>query len=139
MTESPFTGISTTLLLGKLPRIAGADLSMCFSPYSTYPSQVSRYKQIVDCQRLPLGDIFPTMPVIGGGIHPNSAEKIVADLGTEIVLVSGGAILGHPSGPTEGAKAMMQAAVSLGKGLKLSEVAREKGRESLRIALDTWK
>jgi 2,3-diketo-5-methylthiopentyl-1-phosphate enolase len=79
------------------------------------------------------------MPVIGGGVHPGSAEKIVNDLGPEIVLASGGAILGHPLGPTQGAIAMMQAAKALGKGINLEELAKEKDNEALRISLEKWK
>lgn len=139
MTESPFTGISTPLLLGKLSRMAGADMCMFSSPYSTYPFLKRRYKQIADMQRLPLGNLKPTMPIIGGGVHPNSAEKIVGELGREIVLASGGAILGHPMGPTEGAKSMMQAAEALGSGLSLAEIANQKGYEALKISIEKWK
>lgn len=139
ITESPYTGISTPLLLGKFSRLAGADMCMFSSPYSTYPFLKRRYKQIADAQRLPLMHIQPTMPVIGGGIHPNSAEKIVGDLGIEVILASGGAILGHPKGITYGARSMMQAVEALGKGLKLSEVAQQKGFEALRISLEKWK
>lgn len=138
LSESPYTGISTPTLLGKLARIAGADMCMFSSPYSTYPFMKSRYMQIADAQRLPLGDLRETMPVIGGGVHPNSAEKIVNDLGKEIVLASGGAILGHPSGPTEGARSMMLTADALGNGIKLSDVAQKKGYESLKISLEKW-
>jgi 2,3-diketo-5-methylthiopentyl-1-phosphate enolase len=139
ITESPYTGISTPILLGKLTRMAGADICLFSSPYSTYPFIKRRYKQIADQQRLPFGKLLQTMPAIGGGVHPNSAEKIVKDLGSEIVLGCGGAILGHPSGPTEGAKAMMQAAETLGKGLNLDKVAETKGYESLKISLNEWK
>ncbi len=139
ITESPYTGISTPLLLGKLSRLAGADLCLFYSPYSKYPFLKRRYKQIHDMQRLPLGQLLPTMSVIGGGVHPNTAEKIVKDLGKEVVLGVGGAILGHPNGPTEGAKAMMQAAEALGKGIKLSEIVEEAGYESLKISLEKWK
>ncbi|MDD5658544.1 MAG: RuBisCO large subunit C-terminal-like domain-containing protein [Actinomycetota bacterium] len=139
MTESPFTGISTPLLLGKLARMSGADMCMFSSPYSTYPFLKRRYKQIADMQRLPFGNLKPTMPVIGGGVHPNSAKKIVSELGKEIVLASGGAILGHPMGPTEGAKSMMQAADALGKGLSLEEVAKQKGYEALKASIEKWK
>lgn len=138
MTESPYTGISTPLLLGKLSRMAGADMCLFSSPYSTYPFLKRRYKQIADIQRLPLGKLLPTMPAIGGGVHPNSAEKIINDLGIEVVLASGGAILGHPLGPTEGARAMMQAAETLGKGSRLSEIAENEGYEALKISLEKW-
>ncbi len=138
MTESPYTGISSTVLLGKLSRLAGADMCMLPSPYSTYPFLKIRYKQIADIQRSKFGDLHETMPTIGGGVHPNSAEKIVDDLGIEIVLAAGGAVLGHPLGPTEGARSMMQAAEALGKNIKLREVAGNKGFESLKISLEKW-
>lgn len=139
LTESPYTGISTPLLLGKFSRLAGADISLFSSPYSTYPFLKRRYKQIADLQRLPLGHLKPTLPAIGGGVHPNSAEKIVSDLGIKVVLAVGGAILGHPNGPTEGAKAMMQAAELLGRGIKLKSVISKPGYESLKISLEKWK
>ena len=138
MTESCNTGISSPLLLGKLARMAGADIVLFSSPYSTYPFLKKRYKQIADMHRLPLGNLLTTMPAIGGGVHPNSAEKIVKDLGKEIMLAVGGAILGHPNGPTEGAKAMMQAAQALGQGISLYEIAEKKGYESLKMSLDKW-
>jgi 2,3-diketo-5-methylthiopentyl-1-phosphate enolase len=138
MTESCNTGISTPLLLGKLARMAGADIVLFSSPYSTYPFLKIRYKQIADMHRLVLGDMHTTMPAIGGGVHPNSAEKIVKDLGKEVVLAVGGAILGHPNGPTEGAKAMMQAVQALGQGISLFEIAEKKGYEALKMSLDKW-
>lgn len=138
ITESPYTGISTQLLLGKLSRMAGADMCMFSSPYSAYPFIKRRYSQIADTQRLPLDSIKETMPVIGGGVTPRAGEKIVADLGKEVVLAVGGAILGHPLGPTEGAKAMMEAADALGKGIELDKWAEEKGSEALKISLEKW-
>jgi 2,3-diketo-5-methylthiopentyl-1-phosphate enolase len=139
ITESPNTGISTPILLGKLARMAGADIVLFSSPYSTYPFLKRRYKQIADMHRLPMDNLRTTFPAIGGGVHPNSAEKIVEDLGKEVILAVGGAILGHPNGPTEGAKTMMQAAEALGKGLKLSEISENAGYESLKISLAKWK
>ena len=139
MSESPYTGISTHLMLGKLARMAGADVCMFSSPYSTYPFLKRRYFQIADAQRLPLYDVLPTMPLIGGGITPNSARKITADLGKEIMLAVGGAILGHPMGPAQGAKAMMQTVKALADGTDIDELAKQRGNKALRIALDKWK
>ncbi|MCJ7472171.1 MAG: RuBisCO large subunit C-terminal-like domain-containing protein [Actinobacteria bacterium] len=139
MSESPYTGISTPLMLGKLARIAGADVCMFSSPYSTYPFLKRRYFQIADAQRLPLYDVLPTMPLIGGGITPNSARRITVDLGSEIMLAVGGAILGHPMGPAHGAKAIMQTVKALADGTDIDELAKQKGNEALRIALDKWK
>jgi len=139
ISESPYTGISTHLMLGKLARIAGADVCMFSSPYSTYPFLKRRYFQIADAQRLPLYDILPTMPLIGGGITPSSAIRITADLGSEIMLAVGGAILGHPMGPAQGAKAMMQTVRAIADGTDIDELAKQKGNKALRIALDKWK
>ncbi|MFC2159680.1 RuBisCO large subunit C-terminal-like domain-containing protein [Actinomycetota bacterium] len=138
MSESPNTGISTHLMLGKFARIAGADVCMFSSPYSTYPFLKRRYFQIADAQRLPLYDMLPTMPLIGGGITPNSARKITEDLGREIMLAVGGAILGHPMGPAQGAKAMMQTVKALADDTDIDELAKQKGNKALRIALDMW-
>ncbi|MHB1346922.1 MAG: RuBisCO large subunit C-terminal-like domain-containing protein [Candidatus Humimicrobiaceae bacterium] len=139
MTESPYCGISSNLLLGKLARIAGADVCMFSSPYSTYPLLKRRYVQISDALTLKLANILPTMPSIGGGVHPSSAIKIVRDLGKEIILASGGSIFGHPHGPTKGALAMHNLAEALGDGLDIKTLSEQKGNESLRIALDLWK
>lgn len=138
ITESCNGGISSPLLLGKLARIAGADIVLYTSPYGNYPFLKRRYMQIADMHRLPLGNLLTTMPGIGGGLHPNSAEKAVKDLGKEVILAVGGAIFGHPNGPAEGAKAMMQAAQALGQGISLYEIAEKKGYESLKISLDKW-
>ena len=139
MVESPYCGISSNLLLGKLARIAGADACMFSSPYSTYPIIKRRYLQIADALTLPLENIKPTMPVVGGGVHPNSAIKISKDLGKEIILASGGAIFGHPHGPGKGALAMHILAEALGEDLDINAFAQEKGNESLKLALELWK
>ena len=139
MTESPYCGISSNLLLGKLARIAGADACLFSSPYSTYPILKRRYIQISDALTLKLDNILPTMPTIGGGVHPNSAIKIVKDLGKEIILASGGAIFGHPHGPSKGALAMHALAEALGDDLDIDTFAKQTGNESLKVALELWK
>ena len=66
-------------------------------------------------------------------MHPNSAIKIVRDLGKEIILASGGAIFGHPHGPTKGALAMHNFAEALGDGLDINTLSQQKGNESLKL------
>ncbi|MCE5329740.1 RuBisCO large subunit C-terminal-like domain-containing protein [bacterium] len=139
MVESPYCGISSNLLLGKLARIAGADACLFSSPYSTYPILKRRYLQIADALTLNLENIKSTMPIIGGGVHPNSAIKITKDLGKEIILASGGAIFGHPHGPTKGALAMSRIAEALGNDSDIGSVIQEEGNESLKLALELWK
>jgi len=138
MTESPYTGISSQLMLGKLSRIAGADMCMFSSPYSSYPIIKRRYKQIADSQRLPLYSIKKTMPVVGGSITPLTAEKIINDLGKDVMLAVGGSIIGHPLGATAGAKAMMEAIEYIKKDIALDETLKKKCSKALKISLEKW-
>ena len=138
MTESANSGLSSHLLLGKLARMAGADACLFSSPYSTYPFLKSNYIKIADAQRLAFYSLKPTMPVVGGGVHPNSAVKIIADLGKEIMLGVGGAIFGHPHGPTKGAEAVMTAVKAISEGKDIKELAELKGYASLKTSLECW-
>lgn len=136
MTESPHSGISSPLLLGKLCRLAGADAAMFSSIYSTYPLLRDKYLRTAQMQRLPLYHLKPTLPVVGGGIHPATARKIILDLGTDMMLAVGGAIQGHPDGAQAGGKAMLQAIQATMEGIPLKEKAAE--HSELFKALQAW-
>jgi 2,3-diketo-5-methylthiopentyl-1-phosphate enolase len=138
ITESPYTGISSQLMLGKLSRIAGADMCMFSSPYSSYPIIKRRYMQIADSQRSPLYNIKKTMPVVGGSITPFTAEKIIKDLGKDVVLAVGGSIIGHPLGAIAGAKAIMEAIDYIRKDIALDETIKKKCSKALRVSLEKW-
>jgi len=136
LTESLHTGLASPLLLGKLTRLAGADGTMFSSIYSSYPLLREKYLRTAHFQRMSLYDLKPTLPIIGGGIHPGMAVRIVEDLGFDIMLGVGGAIQGHPDGPPAGGRAMRQAIDAAVAGIPLDEQAKE-SRE-LRRALDAW-
>jgi 2,3-diketo-5-methylthiopentyl-1-phosphate enolase len=136
LTESPYTGISSPLLLGKLVRLAGADVGMFSSIYSTYPLLRDKYLRTAQMQRMPLYNIKPTLPVVGGGIHPASAARIIQDLGNDLMLAVGGAIQGHPGGTAAGGRAMLQAIAAVMEGASLGEKARQ--HTELRQALQAW-
>ena len=138
MTESKSSGLSSHLLLGKLARMAGADACLFSSPYSTYPFKKRKYMQIADSQRLAFYNLKPTMPAIGGGVHPASSVKIVKDLGKEVLLAAGGAIFGHPHGPAKGAQAMMQTVEAIYDDKDINALLGSKGYESLKLALQIW-
>ena len=136
LTESPYSGISSPLLLGKLCRLAGADASMFSSIYSAYPLLRDKYLRTAQMQRMPLYQIKPTLPVVGGGIHPATAASIIEDLGNDVMLAVGGAIQGHPDGTAAGGRAMRQAIDATVDGQPLAEKAQE--YRELRRALETW-
>jgi 2,3-diketo-5-methylthiopentyl-1-phosphate enolase len=136
LAESPRAGIASPLLLGKLCRLAGADVAMFGSVFSTYPLLREKYLRTAHFQMMPLYDLKPTMPSVGGGIHPGTAVRIIEDIGFDVMLAVGGAIQGHPDGPAAGGRAMRQAIDAAVAGISLSEYAGQ--HPELKTALDLW-
>jgi 2,3-diketo-5-methylthiopentyl-1-phosphate enolase len=136
LVENPRAGISSPLLLGKLNRLAGADVAMFGSVYSTYPLLREKYLRTAQFQTMPLYDLKPTMPSVGGGIHPVSAARIIEDLGFDVMLAVGGAIQGHPGGTEAGGWAMRAAIDAMVECVPLAEKAKE--HPELRTALELW-
>lgn len=136
MVENPWAGISSPLLLGKLNRLAGADVAMFGSPYSSYPLLREKYLRTAYFQTMPLYDLKPIMPSVGGGIHPATAVRIIDEIGFDVMLAVGGAIQGHPGGATAGARSMRQAIDAAVAGIPLADKAKE--HPALRKALDSW-
>ncbi len=136
LVENPRAGISSPLLLGKLNRLAGADVAMFGSVYSSYPLLREKYLRTAQFQTMPLYNLKPTMPSVGGGIHPATAARIIEDIGFDVMLAVGGAIQGHPEGTAAGGWAMRAAIDAMVDGVPLAEKARE--HPELRTALDLW-
>ncbi|MGW8249689.1 MAG: RuBisCO large subunit C-terminal-like domain-containing protein, partial [Anaerolineales bacterium] len=115
---------------------AGADASIFSSVYSTYPYARDKYLRTAHMLRMPLYEIKRSLPVIGGGIHPATAVRIIQDLGSDIMLACGGAIQGHPDGAEAGGRAMLQAIDAAIQGTPLAVSARQ--HAELFKALQTW-
>ncbi len=134
--EGMLSGMGSHLAVGRFPRLAGADLIMINTPFGGYPLQYEKYRKTVHHLTLPFYDKKPTMPIIGGGVHPGMTERFVEDLGTDIILASGGAVHGHPMGPDAGARAMRQSIDAVMNGVPLEEAAKE--HPELAKALELW-
>ncbi|MDR3588687.1 MAG: RuBisCO large subunit C-terminal-like domain-containing protein [Negativicutes bacterium] len=134
--ESGSTGISSHLIVGKFPRLAGADMVIINTPYGNYPLRHQKYISTAHHLTLPLYDLKPAFPAVGGGVHPGMVDRFVADLGSDIILASGGAVQGHPQGAAAGAKAMRQAIDAAHGGLSVEEAAGQ--HEELKCALTLW-
>ena len=65
----------------------------------------------------PTNGLKPAFPIVGGGVKPGVVHRYLEDLGTDIILASGGAIKGHPQGPAAGVWAMYQAIDSYMTGI----------------------
>jgi len=129
-------GISSHLVLGKLPRLAGADIAVFPAPYGKAPVLMDKFQNVARNLTFPLYGIRPTFPMPSGGITPKMVPDVVHDLGPDIVIGSGGGIHAHPQGPVAGAKAFRQAIQATMEGRPLQEAAEEVAE--LKVALETW-
>lgn len=134
--EGPSTGMSAPLAMGLLPRLAGADLALVSTPYGGATIRSLSYLRTVHQMLLPRPGLAPTMPVIGGGVHPGTVARYVSELGNDIVLGAGGAIQGHPGGAAAGVRAMRQAIDATTAGVPVADAAA--AHEEFRTAIDAW-
>ena len=132
---SPWHGISSALLYGKLARLAGVDLLCIPTPYGKFSLNYSKYIQIVHGLRSPFHDKAGVWPIAGGAIKQGHIPKLFNDLGRDFIIGAGGAIHAHPMGAAAGARAFRQGIDLMMKKGKLEPEAL--GRE-LKVAIDTW-
>jgi 2,3-diketo-5-methylthiopentyl-1-phosphate enolase len=133
---SPYHGMSSHLVLGKLPRLAGADVVVIPAPYGKAPVIDYKFKNAARNLSFPLYDLKPTFPMASGGITPSMVPQVMSDLGNDIVIGSGGGIHAHPNGPVAGGKAFRLAIDATMKGIPVAEYAKE--NEDLDLALKIW-
>jgi 2,3-diketo-5-methylthiopentyl-1-phosphate enolase len=133
---SEWHGISSHLVLGKLPRLAGADIVVFPAPYGKAPVLPEKFQRVAQNLTFPFYNLLPSFPMPSGGITPKMVPNVVKDLGSDIVIGSGGGIHAHPQGPTAGAKAFRQAIDATMQGQCLEEAAKE--YPELKVALETW-
>ncbi|OGN91954.1 MAG: ribulose 1,5-bisphosphate carboxylase [Chloroflexi bacterium RBG_13_48_17] len=133
---SPWHGLSSHLVLGKLPRLAGADIVVIPAPYGKAPVIDYKFRNVARNLAFPLYHLKPTFPMASGGITPSMVPTVMAALGNDIVIGSGGGIHAHPKGPVAGGKAFRQAIDAAMKDIPLSEYAKD--HEELAISLKEW-
>ncbi|UCH32992.1 MAG: ribulose 1,5-bisphosphate carboxylase [Armatimonadota bacterium] len=133
---SPLHGMSSHLVLGKLPRLAGADIVVIPAPYGKAPVIPDKFRNAAKNLAFPLYHLRPTWPMASGGITPSMVPKLMADLGSDIVIGSGGGIHAHPQGPIAGGKAFRQAIDATMQGIPVKEYAKE--HSELEVALKEW-
>ncbi len=134
--EAEWHGISSHLVLGKLPRLAGADIVVFPAPYGKAPVLPDKFQTVARNLAFPFYSIRPTFPMPSGGITPKMVPAVLKDLGPDIVIGSGGGIHAHPNGPIAGAKAFRQAIQATMQGRPLDKAAEE--YPELQVALQTW-
>ncbi|MBU7013678.1 MAG: ribulose 1,5-bisphosphate carboxylase [Theionarchaea archaeon] len=123
--ESPVSGVASPIVLGKLPRLAGADVIVFPAPYGKAPYLKERYVQTAKTMTYPFHDIPPVFPMPSGGIAQPMVDELINDLGRDIVIGAGGAIHAHPMGPAAGSRAFRQAIDAVMEGRSIDEAAEE--------------
>jgi len=101
---STYSGLSEVLLLGKLPRILGADFVLFPSPYGSIAWEKSVCRAISNELKKDLFQMQKTWAVPSAGIKSNMVRDIVLDFGEDIVINAGTAVWEHKDGPEAGAK-----------------------------------
>lgn len=136
MYAGPRSGISSHLVLGKLPRLAGVDLAVYPSPYGGLEFARSKHLRLARALTAPFHGIRSAVPMPGGGVHAGVVPLLYADLGLDHALGAGGAVHAHPLGPAAGVRAIRQAIDAVVRGERLTTAAR--GAPELAAALERW-
>ncbi len=98
------SGLSEGLLLGKLPRMLGADLVLFPSPYGSFSWDKDITKNIQKELTKPMNHIKPAWPVPSAGVKASMVREIVLDFGENIVINAGTAVWEHKDGSQAGVK-----------------------------------
>jgi 2,3-diketo-5-methylthiopentyl-1-phosphate enolase len=123
-------------VLGKLPRLAGADIVVIPAPYGKAPVLVDKFQNAAKNLTYPMYHLKPTFPMPSGGITQPMVPKVMAELGNDIVIGSGGGIHAHPQGAVAGGKAFRQAIDATMRGIPLKEYAKE--HPELDVVMKQW-
>ena len=130
------SGISAPLVLGKIPRLCGADMVIYPSPYGKFLFLRESYLRVAHLLRASFYHIKPVFPAPSGGVHAGNLSPLIRDLGVDCMIGVGGGIHGHRMGATAGAKSVRQAIDAIMKNIPLEEAAKE--HPELAAALEDW-
>lgn len=131
---SPDYGIASPLLLGKLMRLAGADLVLFPSPYGSVALPREEALDIANALTDEKSGLLPSFPVPSAGIHPGMVPVLSRDFGLQHIVNAGGGIHGHPDGPVAGGQAFVAAIRATVDGIPLEEA----DNGPLQMAIKKW-
>ena len=102
-------GIDTSLYLGTLMRLIGADITVFPNSGGRFGFNREECRAIAQQTRSPLGTLAASWPAPGGGMRLDNAADMRDDFGVDSVWLVGGALLMHPGGAEAGARAFRAA------------------------------
>lgn len=107
MCGNAYSGLSETILLGKLPRLAGADFVLFPSPYGSLAWEKEITLDVNKHLTSNLPNINKTWSVPSAGIKPEMVSQIHTDFGSDIIINAGTGVWEHPSGGKSGAQSFI--------------------------------
>ena len=126
MAGSTYTGIAAPLLIGKITRLAGGDFQINGHPFGKFPVSYKLFYRSFKFFTQPWWNIKPMMYACSGGTTQLAVEKILRDVGTDVILAAGGGVHGHPDGSEAGARSMRQAIDAALAGVPVVEYAKDR-------------
>lgn len=132
-----WSGVDTSLLVGKLPRMMGLDISLIYMPGGRFFLTDENYHRAVNMLLQDFYQLQPAFPMPGGSIHPAVVKEIIEKTGKDCVISAGGGIHGHPMGSTKGATAMRQA-IELALCEPDEAARRQAGYPEYQAAVQKW-
>ncbi len=102
-------GIETSLYLGTLMRLLGADITVFPNAGGRFAFTPDECRTIAERSRRASGHLPAAWPAPGGGMNLKNAEMMAQDFGTDAIWLVGGSLLMQPGGPEAGARAFRAA------------------------------
>ena len=136
LSGAPWSGMSPHLVMGTLPRLAGADVAVYPSHLGSLPFTRDEALHTSAALTDPWFGMRRSLPVAGGGLHAGMVPRLVADLGIDWALAAGGGVHGHPMGTAAGARSIRQAFDAAVVGEPLAQARKE--HPELSAALEKW-
>ena len=110
------TRIAPALLLGKLFRLFGADATI----FPNYGGRFSYSREtclaIADAARSPWGAVKPVLPVPAGGMSVERVDEMIADYGSDAMLLIGGSLLAAGEQLLERSREFVHSVAAKGRG-----------------------
>ena len=133
---SPNYGLTSSLVLGKLARLSGADMVIYPSYFGKVPMVKERVIRIWQELTAPFYHLRRVFGAPSAGLHAGVVDKLMENFGNDVLLSAGGGIQGHPMGVSGGAKSFHQAIKAFQSKIPLKEAAKK--NKELRAAIEKW-
>jgi ribulose-bisphosphate carboxylase large chain len=107
--HDPEHGMTPAILLGRLFRVFGADISVFPNAGGRFTFTKQECRDLAIAMQEPLGDVKPGFPSPAGGMSIERIDSMVASFGHDAVFLIGGALMRHSPDPEVGARAFIAA------------------------------